>query len=119
MKVQTDEGERWVEGTVFEVGRPRLVSVSGIPVEAPLEGTILVLANNDQPGVIGLVGSILGSRGINIANFALGRNDNGAVGIVNLDIDADGQLASRALDELLDEVRKISAVRSAWLIRLS
>jgi D-3-phosphoglycerate dehydrogenase len=119
VKVQTHEGERWVEGTVFEPGRPRLVSVQGIPVEAPLEGTLLVLANNDQPGVIGLVGTTLGSRGVNIANFALGRNESGAVGIVNLDIDADGPVDSDALEDLLKDVRKISAVREAWLIRVS
>jgi D-3-phosphoglycerate dehydrogenase len=119
VKVQTDSGERWMEGTVFATGRPRLVSVSGIPVEAPLEGTLLVLANNDEPGVIGLVGTILGSRGINIANFALGRNANGAIGIVNLDTDTEESPDSSALDDLLKEVRKISAVREAWLIRLA
>ncbi len=120
VKLHTDAGERWVEGTVFEPGRPRLVSVAGVPVEAPLEGTLLLLANDDQPGVIGLVGTILGRAGVNIANFALGRTDTGAMGIVNLDDDDEGPLSSPTLTEaLLREVRRISAVREAWLIRLA
>ena len=71
----TDAGERWVEGTVFEPNSPRLVSVRGVDVEAPLAGTMLIIANDDQPGVIGEVGTILGRHGVNIANFALGRGD--------------------------------------------
>ena len=54
-------------------------------VEAPLDGTMIVIANNDQPGVIGEVGTILGQHGVNIANFALGRSGDGAVGVVNVD----------------------------------
>ena len=75
IKLKTDAGERWVEGTVFEPNSLRLVSVRGVKVEAPLGGTMLIIANDDQPGVIGEVGTILGRHKVNIANFALGRND--------------------------------------------
>ena len=87
IKLHTSDGERWVEGTVFEPNSPRLVSVRGVNVEAPLAGTMLIIANDDQPGVIGEVGTILGRHGVNIANFALGRNETGAVGVVNVDED--------------------------------
>ena len=50
---------------------------NGVPLEAPLAGTMLLFENNDQPGVIGEVGTILGKHGINIANFALGRTEGG------------------------------------------
>ena len=73
VKLHTSDGERWVEGTIFEPATPRLVSVRGVEVEAPLAGTLLVLSNDDRPGVIGDVGTILGRHGVNIANFALGR----------------------------------------------
>ena len=82
MKLHTSAGERWVEGTVFEHGGPRLVLVDGVPVEAPLEGTQIIIKNNDQPGVIGAVGTVLGRHGVNIANFALGRGGEGAIGVV-------------------------------------
>ena len=85
IKLHTDSGERWVEGTVFEPNNLRLVSVDGVNVEAPLGGTMLIVANDDQPGVIGEVGTILGRHGVNIANFALGRGEDGAIGVVNVD----------------------------------
>ncbi len=90
--LKTDRGERWVEGTVFEPNSLRLVSVRDVKVEAPLGGTMLIIANDDQPGVIGEVGTILGRHKVNIANFALGRNDRGAVGVVNVDEEADSPL---------------------------
>jgi D-3-phosphoglycerate dehydrogenase len=104
-----------VEGTVFEPNSPRLVSVRGVEVEAPLGGTMLIIANDDQPGVIGEVGTILGRHGVNIANFALGRGDTGAIGVVNVDEEAG---ALRLLDAAVEELRRVPAIREAWIIRL-
>ena len=114
IKLQTDADERWVEGTVFEPNSPRLVSVCGVEVEAPLGGTMLLIANHDQPGVIGEVGTILGRHGVNIANFALGRGKTGAIGVVNVDEDAG---TPQALDRAVQELRKVPAIRTAWVIR--
>jgi len=115
IKLSTDSGERWVEGTVFEPNSPRLVSVRGIEVEAPLGGTMLIIANDDQPGVIGEVGTILGRHRVNIANFALGRNASGAVGVVNVDEEPGG----RAMDAAVEELRRIAAVREVFLVRIN
>jgi D-3-phosphoglycerate dehydrogenase len=115
LKLHTGDGERWAEGTVFEPNTPRLVSVRGIPVDAPLHGSLLIISNDDQPGVIGEVGTILGKHGVNIANFALGRNETGAVGVVNVD---EGSAQANALAAAVDAIRKIGAVRDAWLVRL-
>ena len=116
IKLQTDTGERWVEGTVFEPNSPRLVSVRGVAVEAPLGGTMLIIANDDQPGVIGDVGTILGRHRVNIANFALGRSDQGAIGVVNVDEDT---AAPGALDAAVDQLRRVPAIREAWVVRLA
>jgi D-3-phosphoglycerate dehydrogenase len=116
VKLNTDSGERWVEGTVFEPHGLRLVGVRGVKVEAPLGGTMIIIANDDQPGVIGEVGTILGRHKINIANFALGRGDDGAVGVVNVD-EEDSE--PRALDAALEALRKVPAIRHAWLVRLT
>src|SRR5262249_58612630 len=67
IKLHTDAGDRWVEGTVFEPASLRLVSIRGVDVEAPLGGTMLIIGNDDQPGVIGEVGTILGRHRVNIA----------------------------------------------------
>jgi D-3-phosphoglycerate dehydrogenase len=115
VKLHTSGGERWVEGTVFEPGTPRLVSVRGVEVEAPLAGTMLILTNDDRPGVIGDVGTMLGRHDVNIANFALGRGDAGAIGVVNVDEDAS---SAAALDAAVDEIRRLPAIRDAWVIRL-
>jgi D-3-phosphoglycerate dehydrogenase len=115
IKLQTDAGERWVEGTVFEPGSLRLVSMEGVAVEAPLGGTMLIIANDDQPGVIGEVGTILGRHKVNIANFALGRHGGGAVGVVNVD---EAPAATQALDRAAAEIRRVPAIREAWIVRL-
>jgi len=115
VKLHTSDGERWAEGTVFEPNSPRLVSVRGVAVEAPLAGTMLIIANDDQPGVIGEVGTILGRHRVNIASFALGRGEAGAVGVVNVDEEASG---AEALNAAVDAIRSVPAVREAWIVRL-
>jgi D-3-phosphoglycerate dehydrogenase len=115
VKLHTSDGERWAEGTVFEPNSPRLVSVRGVNVEAPLAGTLVIISNEDQPGVIGQVGTILGTQGVNIANFALGRNHGGAVGVVNVDEDTS---PAGALEKAVEAIRKVPAVRDAWIVRL-
>ncbi|HXG88383.1 MAG TPA: phosphoglycerate dehydrogenase [Vicinamibacterales bacterium] len=109
VKLHTSDGERWVEGTVVQ-SEARLVSLNGVQVDAPLDGSLLLMVNNDKPGVIGAVGTILGKHGINIANFALGRSDAGAVGVVTVD-DPDGQALSKTV---MDEIRGVAAVQEAW-----
>jgi D-3-phosphoglycerate dehydrogenase len=116
IQLRSSDGERWVEGTVFEPNSLRLVSVRGICVEAPLEGTMLLLANDDQPGVIGEVGTILGRHRVNIASFALGRSEHGAVGVVNVDEDPG---AASVLEEAVREIRRVPAIREAFIVRLS
>jgi D-3-phosphoglycerate dehydrogenase len=112
VKLHTSNGEVWAEGAVFDRNAPRLVLLDGIPIDAPLEGTMIVLCNNDQPGVIGEVGTILGRHGVNIANFALGRHGSRAVGVVNIDETA--PLAAT----VLDEIRKVRAIQSARIVRV-
>jgi D-3-phosphoglycerate dehydrogenase len=113
IKLQTSAGERWVEGTVVR-DQPRLVELNGVDIEAPLEGTMLLMMNSDQPGVIGAVGTILGRHNINIANFALGRTDTGAVGVVNVD-DPEGDGVPK---KVLEEIRGVGPVKAAWAVRV-
>jgi D-3-phosphoglycerate dehydrogenase len=102
------------EGTVLHDGSPRVIQIDGIPLEAQLDGTILYLRNNDEPGVIGNVGTTLGKLGVNIATFALGRREATrgaeAVSLVRLD----GEVPSA----VLEAIGKISAITQAKLIHL-
>jgi D-3-phosphoglycerate dehydrogenase len=112
VKLHTSDGERWVEGAVFERTSLRLVLLDGMPIEAPLGGTMIVIRNNDQPGVIGEVGTILGRHGVNIATFALGREGKNAVGVVIVDE------TSPIPDAVLQELRSVKAVREARVVRV-
>jgi D-3-phosphoglycerate dehydrogenase len=114
VKLQTSDGERWAEGALFEQAGPRLVLLDGVMVEAPLEGTLVVIRNNDQPGVIGEVGMILGRQGVNIATFALGRSPTGAVAVVK--IDRESADAPHVTDEVLDEIRAVPAVQRVAVV---
>ncbi|HEY0284375.1 MAG TPA: phosphoglycerate dehydrogenase [Vicinamibacterales bacterium] len=121
VKLHTDAGERWVEGTVFANGSLRLVLIDGVGVESPLEGTLLIIKNNDQPGVIGDVGTLLGRHKVNIANFALGRDPecllDCAIGVVKVDEHPETG-ASMVSDQVLAEIRAIPNIRSVWRVRL-
>jgi D-3-phosphoglycerate dehydrogenase len=66
-------GSSHVSATVLHGEQPRLLEFDGIDIEAPLDGSLLVCRNLDLPGVIGNIGTVLGKLGVNIANFALGR----------------------------------------------
>jgi len=102
------------EGTVLHDGSPRVIQIDGIPLEAQLNGTVLFLRNQDQPGVIGHVGSTLGKHGVNIATFALGRRDSTpgaeAVSLIRLDGDVS--------PSILEPVRQHPAITEARLIHL-
>ncbi|ODU57023.1 MAG: phosphoglycerate dehydrogenase [Acetobacteraceae bacterium SCN 69-10] len=87
LTVLTDKQERAVAGTVFASGRPRIIQVKDINMEAELTPSMLYVTNEDKPGHIGRLGTLLGSLGINIANFNLGRADVGGDAIALLSID--------------------------------
>ena len=121
VKLHTTTGERWVEGTLFHQGNPRLVLLDGVEVEAPLEGILIVIRNNDQPGVIGEVGTILGRHSINIATFALGRGSAGAVAVVKVDQGApnsSGRHEHEIGEAVLAEIRAVPAVQEVGLVTL-
>lgn len=116
MKLHTARGEHWVEGVLFERAGPRLVLLDGVQIEAPLEGTLLVVRNDDQPGVIGEVGGILGRHGINIETFALGRGAAGGGAVAVVKIDPVDPAAPGVSPEVLREIGAVPAVKEASVV---
>jgi D-3-phosphoglycerate dehydrogenase len=96
---------------------PRLLSLDGIDIESPLKGTLIALRNQDVPGVIGRIGTVIGEHGINVANFALGRADEThphAQGMALAVIQIEGELT----EALVRALRSIDAVVEVRLVRL-
>ncbi|MFO1172857.1 MAG: phosphoglycerate dehydrogenase [Hyphomicrobiaceae bacterium] len=107
LTVVTERQERSVAGTVFSGGRPRLVQIKGIDMEAELTPHMLYVTNLDKPGFIGALGTLLGHKGVNIASFNLGRMERGGEAIALVEID------EAISDAVLDEVRKLPHVVKA------
>jgi len=105
LELETDTGVTIVEGAVV-FDRPRLTQVDGIGCEVSLAGHLLFFKNEDVPGVIGWIGSVLGENGINIANFSLGRQDapprENAVRQALAIVETDGLVPEVVLRQLLE-----------------
>ena len=107
LTVVTDKQERAIAGTVFANGKPRIIQVKGINMDAEISPAMLYVTNEDKPGHIGRLGTLLGTLGINIANFNLGRQDVGGDAIALVAIDG-------TLDEgQLKQISALPGVRQA------
>jgi D-3-phosphoglycerate dehydrogenase len=104
------ESERWrrdVAGTLFADHRPRVVEIKGIKIDAELGPHMLYVTNEDKPGFIGRLGTLLGDHRVNIATFALGRSAPGQDAIALVEID--GALPNH----LIGEVQALPGVKQA------
>jgi D-3-phosphoglycerate dehydrogenase len=107
LSVVTERQERSVAGTVFSDGKPRVIQVKGINMEAELGPHMLYTTNADKPGYIGAVGTIFGENGVNVATFNLGRDKPGGNAIALIETDAP------ITDEVLARVRALPHVVQA------
>jgi D-3-phosphoglycerate dehydrogenase len=103
--------EMSVAGFIFEGREPRIIQLAGFSMEAIPEGIVLVLSNEDRPGVIGNLGSTLGTHGINIASMQIGRDKPGGQALSFLQIDDDP--GPEVLAELakLPHIKKVTKVK--------
>jgi D-3-phosphoglycerate dehydrogenase len=106
--VTTDRQSRTLAGTLFN-GKPRIVEVHGVKLEAGLGARIIYVNNEDKPGLIGNLGKLLGDANINIANFHLGRGGkDDAVALVEVD-----QTPS---EDILSKVKTLPSVKQVKLL---
>ena len=108
-------GTSRASATVIHGEQPRLLEFDGIDIETPLEGNLLVCRNLDVPGVIGRIGSILGDHGVNIANFALGRQRAGSKPVQALAV---VQVDAPVQDAVLEALKTIEALLEARPVSL-
>ncbi|MCW1843461.1 phosphoglycerate dehydrogenase [Prosthecomicrobium hirschii] len=87
LTIKTERQERAVAGTVFSDGKPRIVEIKGIQMDAEFQPSMLYVTNKDKPGFIGNLGTVLGKAEINIATFAVGRTAPGEDAIALIGVD--------------------------------
>jgi D-3-phosphoglycerate dehydrogenase / 2-oxoglutarate reductase len=107
LTVTTEKQTRSIAGTLFADSRPRIVQVKDIELEAELGRYMLYLTNRDEPGYIGALGTALGSAGVNIATFHLGRTAPGGNAIALVETD------SLVGEDVLKVVRALPQVTQA------
>jgi D-3-phosphoglycerate dehydrogenase len=88
LAVETTAGARRVSGTIFGEKHPRLVYIDGYDCDALPEGAIFLVSNNDTPGIIGKIGTLLGEHRINIATMSVGRDESGGTALAILNVDS-------------------------------
>jgi D-3-phosphoglycerate dehydrogenase len=109
--VVTEKSTRWVSGTVYADGRPRIVNIKGIRMDAEFGPSMIYITNLDKPGFIGRFSSTLGEAGINIATFHVGRDTPGGNAIALIEVD--GELPP----DVLAAVRALPQVQQAQPLR--
>lgn len=124
LSLHSSAGDATAAATVLHGSSPRLLSFDGIDIEAELAGTLLIIRNDDVPGVIGRIGTELGEARLNIANFALGRrgarpqraprqSDRQALAVVQID---GGDPA--ALKQAVEQLQAVPAIHSVRVVEL-
>lgn len=103
----SERGEHSIAGTVFSDGKPRVIQITGIGLEAEIGPHMLYTENADKPGHIGALGTLLGTAGVNIATFNLGRDRAGGRAIAFVEVD------ERVPDTVLAAVRGLPTVARA------
>jgi D-3-phosphoglycerate dehydrogenase len=111
INVVTQRQERSVAGTVYADGRPRIVNIKGIRMDAEFGPTMIYITNLDKPGFIGRFSSTLGEAGINIATFHVGRDAPGGNAVALIEVD--GELPP----DVLAAVRALPQVQQAKPLR--
>jgi D-3-phosphoglycerate dehydrogenase len=101
-------GEIW--GTILGKKYPRIVRLGRIRMDAIPEGEMLVIENYDRPGVIGNVGTTLGRHNVNIGRFQLGRREEQALCMVNIDTPAG--------KEVIEDIKSLPNIISVKQIHL-
>jgi len=105
--IVSENRTKTLAGTLFTGREPRIVNIEGVPIEAALTKDMLFIRNDDKPGLIGGLGTILGNAKQNIADFRLGRAEgaDSAVCLVSLD--------APLPDNLFKEVSNLPQVKTA------
>ena len=111
LTIVTADMERSISGTVFHDGKARIVAIKNIKVDAEFAPSMIYVTNEDKPGFIGRFAGLLGNAGVNIATFALGRDNKGGSAIALVEVD--GEVPAH----VLEEIQKLPGVKQARALK--
>jgi len=112
IEIRTDAETHRVSGTVFTDRLPRIVDVDGFSLEVVPRGHMIYFSNNDKPGVIGNIGTVLGQSSVNIAGMQLGRDQEGGRALALLLVD------NAVGTEVIQRLQKIDNILTAKAIKV-
>ncbi|HNQ91591.1 MAG TPA: phosphoglycerate dehydrogenase [Alphaproteobacteria bacterium] len=107
VKITCEDGVHEVMGTLFAGREPRIVQIESVPIEAALSEHMLFIRNEDKPGMIGALGTVLAAANCNIADFRLGRVASGKTAVALVSID------SVLSDDVFEKVNSIPQIKQA------
>lgn len=105
LTVTTEKTTRTITGTLFAGKEPRVMEIEGVPIEAALTPHMLFIRNEDKPGMIGALGTLLSQSGQNIADFRLGRIASGGAAVALVALDA------AVSDDLFEKIKAIPQIK--------
>ena len=112
LRLKTSERDFSVAGTLFGRDHLRLVDVDGVEMDAIPQGHMLLVKNDDTPGVVGHIGTMLGSASINIARMTVGRKPGSGRAVMLIEVDGEVSAGD------LGRVSAIPGVREAHSLKL-
>ena len=112
LRLKTSERDFSVAGTLFGRDHLRLVDVDGVEMDAIPQGHMLLVKNDDTPGVVGHIGTMLGAASINIARMTVGRKPGSGRAVMLIEVDGEVSAADLA------RVAGIAGVREARSVKL-
>lgn len=107
--VSSQDGSHTATGTMG-AHEPLLVDLDNYVLEATLDGHLLIVQNDDRPGVIGAIGTVLGKKGINVARMQVGLDNGDSVAIWNVDQEVDS--------DTIAELHALPNINSVLLVKL-
>ncbi len=112
LRVNSTKQQLYIAGTLFSKKAPRIVAIDNYPTDIIPEGELLFMFNEDKPGVIGNIGTLLSKNGINIARMHFGRDSAGGTAISTVSVD------STPSPKLIEEIKAMPHILSVKLVLL-
>jgi D-3-phosphoglycerate dehydrogenase / 2-oxoglutarate reductase len=110
IKITTSNEVNSVSGTIFNEDVQRIIAINDFIMDIEPNGKMILVTNSDIPGVIGEVGQTLGDNDINISDFRLGRNSEGALAVILVDDEID--------NDTLSKLENLEAAKSVCFVKI-